>query len=102
MFSSSGFLYGHPRCELYDYYINGEGRGLAVVQEHTYTCQNVIPHNGRRRRRRRGNYQREQHQPTRAIYVTTVDNGINELNYVIQFKINNRGRIESSARRVRV
>ena len=96
VFSSSGFLHGHPRCELYDYYINGAR--LAVVQEHTYTCQNVIPRN-ERRRRNLPMYQRVPHQTRRAIYVTTVDN---DENYVIQFKINNRGRIDSSARQVHV
>ena len=98
VFSSSGFLYGHPRCELYDYYVNG-ARLEDVGEEHDYTCQNFISRN-ERRRRNLPKYQPEQHQTTRAIYVTTVGEEGNVLNYVIQFKINNRGRIariESSA-----
>ena len=101
VFSSSGFRYGHPRCELYDYYITRrvaapEEQQLAAAEEHYYyTCQRRI---GRR------NYQRVTHEPARAIYVTTVNDGIrlHNINYVIWFRINNEGEIESSAQRVHV
>ena len=101
VFSSSGFLHGHPRCELYNYYVTQrdeapEEQQLAAAEEHYYTCQSWI---GRR------NYQRVTHEPARAIYVTTVNDGgirLHNINYVIQFKINNEGGIESSAWRVRV
>ena len=108
VFSSSGFLYGHPRCELYDYYVTQrveapEEQKLAAAERHIYTCQNVIPPNERLVNEM---HQRVPQHPERAIYVTTVGEERNELNYVIQFKIiiNRHGgaNIESSARRVRV
>ena len=102
VFSSSGFRYGHPRCELYDYYVN-DARLAVVREEHDYTCQIFIPR--RERLENEPRYRRVPDQTTRAIYVTTVGEEGNELNYVIQFKIIINGdetTIESSARRVRV
>ena len=35
VFSSSGYKYGHPRCEVYDYY---DAVLPDAVKEHPYTC----------------------------------------------------------------
>uniref|UniRef100_A0A1X7UZ13 Uncharacterized protein n=1 Tax=Amphimedon queenslandica TaxID=400682 RepID=A0A1X7UZ13_AMPQE len=39
VFSSSGYRYGHPRCEIYDYYKN---RLPNILPSHPYTCFNVV------------------------------------------------------------
>ena len=80
VFSSSGYMYGHPRCEIYDYY-------AAIlpdsVAEHDYTCFDSI---GNRQ------YRPSNKSIKKAIYVTSVlwgdFNGWTEsYNMVVKFNI---------------
>ena len=59
VFSSSGYRYGHPRCEIYDYYNN---RLPNNVPAHPYTCYNLVS----------GKYERVDRITRKPIYVTSL------------------------------
>ena len=59
VFSSSGYRYGHPRCEIYDYYDN---RLPNNVPAHPYTCYNLVS----------GKYVRVDRITRKPIYVTSL------------------------------
>ena len=59
VFSSSGYRYGHPRCEIYDYYDN---RLPNNVPAHPYTCYNLVS----------GKYVRVDRITIKPIYVTSL------------------------------
>ena len=86
VFSSSGYRYNHPRCEVYNYYNDRLADG--VVAEHPYTCFNKdgIP---------------DIITTTKAIYVTSVirEVGGEEIKsfYVVKFDINSQGAIAAEA-----
>uniref|UniRef100_A0A1X7STJ3 Metallo-beta-lactamase domain-containing protein n=1 Tax=Amphimedon queenslandica TaxID=400682 RepID=A0A1X7STJ3_AMPQE len=62
VFSSSGFRYGHPRCELYDHYYKNKLLDN-TVDDHLYTCFNHIGSN---------KYNPNSFNTKKAIYVTSV------------------------------
>ena len=77
-FVFSGYMYGHPRCEIYDYY---KEELLDIVAKHPYTCyvDKKTPRNVETRK---------------PIYVTSVikKNGIKSY-YLIKFNIDPLGSI---------
>ena len=86
VFSSSGYRYKHPRCEIYDHYKNILKDNVVAV--HPYTCF-------------RKNGQDFNVDTSKAIYVTSVIRkvGGNEIKsfYVIKFDINSHGGITAQA-----
>ena len=67
VFSSSGFRYHHPRCEIYDYYYMGSGE-LEDADSHRYTCY---------RRLSNGKYKLENKNCKMAMYVTSIKRKMN-------------------------
>ena len=65
VFSSSGYRYGHPRCEIYDYYDDEKNpyRLVNSVPPHPYTC---YKHLGS------GKYERVDRETRKPIYVTSL------------------------------
>ena len=64
VFSSSGYRYGHPRCEIYDYY-DDEKNPYHLdnsVPDHPYTCYNLVS----------GKYVRVDRITRKPIYVTSL------------------------------
>ena len=86
VFSSSGFRYGHPRCEVYNYYHNKLPDDVA---EHPYTCFRQLSGN---------QYAAENGNIRKAIYVTSLyrkgpgDNWIKSY-YIVKFDIGKDGKI---------
>ena len=81
VFSSSGLdeRYGHPRCKLYDYYID---KVVDTNESHHYTCF-----------KDRTNTRPTYSDIKKAIYVTTVKQRGAPVNYVIHFSITETGDI---------
>ena len=89
VFSSSGYRYNHPRCEVYNYYNNILKDNVVAV--HPYTCfdKDGIP---------------KIITTTKAIYVTSVIRKVGRVEiksyYVIKFDINSQGVITAQAHHV--
>lgn len=82
VFSSSGYRYGHPRCEIFEYYANSL---VDTKNEHLYTCFNSFDNSPVR-------YLPSKHITKKPIYVTSVLYGDNEgwtdaYNMVVMFSI---------------
>ena len=87
VFSSSGYRYRHPRCEIYNYYNSILKDNVVAV--HPYTCFNQ-------------NGQDFNVDTSKAIYVTSVirkDSNGNWVKsfYVIKFDIDSKGQIKAQA-----
>ena len=83
VFSSSGYKYGHPRCEIFDYY-NQELDDS--VSEHPYTCYDVDKKNPTNKKNPRNE------KTKKPIYVTSlIKNG--KKSYLIKFNIDQQSKI---------
>ena len=88
VFSSSAFMYGHPRCEIYDNYYKDKLPD-STVAKHPYTCFNHI---GNRQ------YASNNFNTQKAIYTTSTIEpygmGWIRTYYIVKLTINTNGKVD--------